>query len=106
MELSGINHQIRMNRVEAIARLTEQYYDNLTVDRTEIKAAACGLRPVTPDGLPFIGRVRSWKNLSLATGHAMMGWSLGPVTGKLITEIISGTRPSMSLAAFGPERKF
>ena len=106
MELSGINHHIRKNRVEAIARLTEQYYDSLKIEPAELKGAACGLRPVTPDGLPYIGRVHSWKNLSLATGHAMMGWSLGPVTGKLITEIISGDKPSMDLTAFDPERRF
>ncbi len=106
MELSGINNDIRKNRVEAIARLTEQYYDELRVEPKELQAAACGLRPVTPDGLPYIGRVQAWKNLSLATGHAMMGWSLGPVTGKLITELISGSQPSMSLDPFQPERKF
>lgn len=106
MEFSGINHHIRKNRVEAIARLTEQYYDAFKIEPLELKSAACGLRPVTPDGLPYIGRVRSWKNLSLATGHAMMGWSLGPVTGKLITEIISGNKPSMDLKAFNPERRF
>lgn len=106
MELSGINNHIRKNRVEAIARLTEQYYDELNIEAAELQSAACGLRPVTPDGLPYIGRVSSWKNLSLATGHAMMGWSLGPVTGKLITEIVSETKPSMSLDAFRPERRF
>ncbi|MGB5189925.1 NAD(P)/FAD-dependent oxidoreductase [Robiginitalea sp.] len=106
MELSGINHQIRQNRVEAIARLTEQYYDDFKIEPGELQNAACGLRPVTPDGLPFIGRVHSWKNLCLATGHAMMGWSLGPVTGKLITEIISGEKTSMDLEAFHPERRF
>lgn len=106
MEFSGINNRIRMNRVEAIARLSEQYYDELNVEPAELQSAACGLRPVTPDGLPYIGRVRSWKNLTLATGHAMMGWSLGPVTGKLITEIISETEPSMPMDAFQPERRF
>lgn len=106
MEFSGINHHIRKNRVEAIARLTERYYDALKIESAELKSAACGLRPVTPDGLPYIGRVGSWKNLCLATGHAMMGWSLGPVTGKLIAEIISGDKPSMDLTAFDPERRF
>ena len=106
MEFSGINHQIRRNRVSAIARLAEKYYQGFEVKPQEEGQAACGLRPVTPDGLPYIGRVSSWKNLSLATGHAMMGWSLGPVTGKLISEIISDKPTSLSLNTLHPERRF
>jgi D-amino-acid dehydrogenase len=106
MEFSGINHQIRRNRVSAIARLAEKYYQGFEVKPQEEGQAACGLRPVTPDGLPYIGRVSSWKNLSLATGHAMMGWSLGPVTGKLISEIVSDKPTSLSLNALHPERRF
>ncbi|TNF77247.1 MAG: FAD-dependent oxidoreductase [Bacteroidetes bacterium] len=106
MEFSGINHHIRKNRVAAIARLAEKYYEDFEVQPQEEAKAACGLRPVTPDGLPYIGRVSGWKNLSLATGHAMMGWSLGPVTGKLISEIISGKTTSLSLNGLHPERRF
>jgi D-amino-acid dehydrogenase len=106
MELSGINHEIRTNRVAAIARLAERYYEGFEVRPEEERQAACGLRPVSPDGLPYIGRVGNWSNLSLATGHAMMGWSLGPVTGKLITELISGRPTSLPLDALSPERRF
>ncbi len=106
MELSGINHQIRRNRVEAIARAASAYYEGLHIEPAEIEGAACGLRPVSPDGLPYIGRVGQWDNLCLATGHAMMGWSLGPVTGKLISELVSGHKPSLSLEAYHPERRF
>jgi D-amino-acid dehydrogenase len=106
MEFSGINQEIRKNRVAAIARLAEKYYEDFEVQPREEEKAACGLRPVTPDGLPYIGRISHWKNLSLATGHAMMGWSLGPVTGKLISEIISGKPTSLSLKELHPERRF
>jgi len=68
--------------------------------------AKTGMRPVTPDGLPYIGRSKDYKNLTFATGHAMMGWSLGPATGKLVSEIISDKKPSMSLSGFVPHRKF
>lgn len=106
MEFSGINHDIRPNRVAAIARSAESYYPELRVSEVEQREAACGLRPVSPDGLPYIGRTSRWNNLSLATGHAMMGWSLGPVTGKLIAEVISGKNPSLSLESFSPDRRF
>ena len=106
MELSGINHRIMRNRVEAIADLAKRYYVDLEFRQEELDQAACGLRPVTPDGLPYIGRVQNWRNLCVATGHAMMGWSLGPVTGKLVSELISETPTCMSLEGLHPERRF
>ncbi|MGB5648334.1 MAG: amino acid dehydrogenase, partial [Muriicola sp.] len=57
-------------------------------------------------GLPYIGRSSHLKNLTIATGHAMMGWSLGPATGKLVSEIISNKPLSMSIEGFHPERRF
>lgn len=106
MELSGINHKIRQERVRAIAKAAANYYNGLTINNEEISQARCGLRPVSPDGLPYIGRTSKWSNLSIATGHAMMGWSLGPATGKLIAEIIAQKPASMALDGFNPERRF
>ncbi len=106
MEFSGINHTIRKERVEAIARGAERYYKGLQISEEDKSNAQCGLRPVTPDGLPYIGRPIKFDNLTIATGHAMMGWSLGPATGKLITELISEKKPSMDIAPFDPDRKF
>lgn len=63
-----------------------------------------GLRPCSPDGLPYIGRVKTFSNLTLATGHGMMGISLGPGTGKLVSEIITNQKPSMDISAFEPLR--
>lgn len=106
MELAGINHNIRENRVNAIAHAATQYYSGLEIDLNDRKQAKCGLRPLSPDGLPFIGRHSSCSNLVLATGHSMMGWSLGPATGKLVTEIISNKKLSMPINKFSPERKY
>lgn len=106
MEIAGINHNIRENRVNAIAHAATQYYSGLEIDLNDRKQAKCGLRPLSPDGLPFIGRHSSCSNLVLATGHSMMGWSLGPATGKLVTEIISNKKLSMPIDKFSPERKY
>ncbi|NAY91154.1 FAD-dependent oxidoreductase [Muricauda sp. JGD-17] len=106
MEFSGINHHIRKERVEAIAKGAESYYRGLRIPVEDKKNARCGLRPVTPDGLPYIGRPKVFKNVVIATGHAMMGWSLGPATGKLVTEVISDKRTTLDLTPFNPERKF
>ena len=63
-----------------------------------------GLRPLTPDGLPFIGRTRKLNNLLLATGHATIGISLGPVTGQLISEVAAREAVSQDLSRLEPER--
>jgi D-amino-acid dehydrogenase len=106
MEIGGINHVIRSNRVNAIAMAAERYYQGLEIDENEKRDAQCGLRPCTPDGIPYIGKSSKCENLVLATGHAMLGWSLGPATGKLVSEIVSGKSPSMDIQSFHPDRKF
>jgi D-amino-acid dehydrogenase len=63
-----------------------------------------GLRPVSPDGLPYIGRPRGIRNLVVATGHAMMGVSLGPITGDLVAEILDGQSTSIDLQLASVDR--
>lgn len=106
MEFSGINNIIRKERVEAIAKGAECYYKGLKISEEDKSHAQCGLRPVTPDGLPYIGKSKQYNNLIFATGHAMMGWSLGPATGKLVSEMISEKKLSMDITPFNPLRKF
>ena len=106
MEIGGIDHTINPVRVNAIAKAGENYYSGLKITEQEKQKASCGLRPCSPDGLPYIGRVHKLKNVVVASGHAMMGWSLGPATGKLVSEIISEQKPSLNLEAYNPNRKF
>jgi D-amino-acid dehydrogenase len=106
MEINKINHKINPVRVNAIANSVSKYYHGLQISTQDKEAAHCGLRPVTPDGLPYIGRTTLYSNLTFATGHAMMGWSLGPATGKLVSEIISDQKPSLDLNPFHVERTF
>jgi len=106
MEISGINHKIMPKRVAAIAKAAQVYYPGISVPKQALENVQCGLRPLSPDGLPFIGRHSAVSNLVLATGHSMMGWSLGPATGKLVTELLSGQETSLSLKPFAPERGY
>ena len=92
--------------MNAIANAAEKYYPNLKIHQQEKDQAQCGLRPLSPDGLPYIGKSSKCKNVTFATGHAMMGWSLGPATGKLVSEIISDKEYSLSLYPFSVDRKF
>ncbi|MGB3149853.1 MAG: FAD-dependent oxidoreductase [Maribacter sp.] len=106
MEFSGINSKIRKERVQAIANGAKKFYPELEIHQEEMDAAQTGMRPVSPDGLPYIGKSDTYSNLTFATGHAMMGWSLGPATGKLVSEIIDSKKMSMPITAFSPNRKF
>lgn len=106
MEIDKINHRINPLRVNAIANAVTKFYNGLEIHQAEKDAAEYGLRPCSPDGLPYIGKSSKCTNLTIAAGHAMMGWSLGPVTGKLVSEIISNKKSSLDLAPFHPDRKF
>jgi len=104
MELSGIDTSIDAVRVRGIVRAATRYYPEFTEDDFQGVPPSCGLRPCSPDGLPYVGRSSRHDNLCTATGHAMMGVSLGPITGKLVAEIVSGEKPSMDIRALSPDR--
>jgi len=104
MEIAGINHNINQTRVKAIAAAAKAFYPKINVSNKEIDNVACGLRPVSPDGLPFIGRAKTINNVCFATGHGMMGWSQAHATGKLISELISQKKLSLNLEPFSIER--
>ena len=104
MELGGRAEGIDASRVRGIAKSVATYFPDIPPDRLIRVPARAGLRPCSPDGLPYVGRVAAWDNLSVATGHAMMGMSLGPITGTLMAELLSGERPSCDIGALSPDR--
>jgi len=106
MEIAGISSSVNRVRVEAIAAAPSRYYPDVHLSEEEKEAASSGMRPLSPDGLPYIGRSSKCANLTLATGHAMMGWTMAAGTGQLVNEIISEKRLSMDIAPFHPDRKF
>lgn len=106
MEIAGINHTINKTRVDSIVEGVHKYFPEVQISDKEKAGAACGLRPVSADGMPYIGKSKKCKNLTIATGHAMMGWTLGPSTGKLVQEVIDKASPSMPMECFHPDRKF
>ncbi|MCB0213648.1 MAG: FAD-dependent oxidoreductase [Anaerolineae bacterium] len=103
LELAGLDLSINPRRVGAIRRAAGVYLQGM--EELDVIETWAGLRPCTPDGLPVIGRVPSLDNLIIATGHAMLGISLGPVTGDVVSRIVLGTngdphREALSLARF------
>ena len=104
MEVGKINSQINMNRVKGIVESVPKYFPNFKPEVPAQKDIWFGFRPVSPDGMPYIGLSNKYKNLAVATGHAMIGLSLGPATGKLIAEALQGSLSSMNISPFAVER--
>ena len=102
LELAGLDSSINQRRVHAIQRAVREYLVGL--DEFEVLEIWQGLRPLTPDGLPIIGRSQKWKNLIIATGHGMLGLALGPITGKVVAELLCGETPSIDLKDLGEDR--
>lgn len=104
MEMAGIDETITQRRVRGITRSFASYFPAFREnDFTAVKPWS-GLRPVSPDGMPYIGRTRRWKNLTLATGHAMMGLSLAPATGKIVSALLCEEMPPVALDLMSPDR--
>ena len=104
MEIGGLNDAINMNRVRGIIKAVPSYFPDYKIDIPQKQQVWYGLRPCSPDGLPYIGHTNKYKNLVIASGHAMMGLSLAPATGKLVQEIIDNQKNSIEIELYKPER--
>jgi len=104
MELAGYNLEINPPRLRGLTRSLCRYLPTYRPEDFSSVHPWCGLRPCTPDGLPYVGRTRRLPNLIVASGHAMMGVSMAPITGTLVAEIVAGEPPSVDLAGLDPGR--
>ncbi|HET7903154.1 MAG TPA: FAD-dependent oxidoreductase [Candidatus Eisenbacteria bacterium] len=104
MELTGYDLSINPPRIRGIRKSLRRFLPEIREDAFDGLKPWCGLRPCTPDGLPYIGRVGRYANLSVAAGHAMMGLSMAPATGRLLAQILSGEPPSVEPTLLHPDR--
>ena len=104
MEIAGLDGSVNPARVRGILNAIPRYFPDFGPDDFRDLPVWSGLRPCSPDGLPYIGRFARYANLSAATGHCMMGVSLGPITGKLMSEILSGETPAIDVRTLSPDR--
>lgn len=96
--------QVSSRRVRGILRSISAYFPNYTPSLFEGLPVWFGFRPTSPDGLPYLGRSTRYPNLIVATGHAMQGVSMGPITGTLVAELLAGDAPSLPLEALRIDR--
>lgn len=104
MEITSIKTPPRMSRVQGILDAVKNYFPEFDVPLPSMDKVWYGYRPCSADGLPYIGRAKSFNNLIIATGHAMVGLSLGAATGKLVDEIVNEKKTSINLNPFSPHR--
>jgi D-amino-acid dehydrogenase len=104
MEIAGLDETISAVRVRSIIAAATTFYPEIAASDFEGVAPWRGLRPCSPDGMPYVGRTRRYANLSIATGHAMMGVSLAPVTGDLVAGVLAGEPPPFDIAQLSPDR--
>lgn len=103
MEFGGLDEDINEVRVAAILRAPERYLRDWTAPTRRI-APRAGMRPMSPDGLPLIGRLGDLTNTYVSTGHGMLGVTLAPGSAAALTRLIrDGTLPE-ALKPFSPSR--
>lgn len=102
LELVGMDLSINAPRVEMVRKSAGMYLPGIA--EAKVIETWAGLRPCTPDGLPILGRPKRLDNLIVAAGHAMLGMSLGPVTGKLVSQLVCEEKTDMDLSPLRLER--
>ena len=102
LEMAGMDLSINERRVETIRRSSSAYLAGIA--GAKVIETWCGLRPCTPDGLPIISRSKKYKNLIIAAGHAMLGMSLGPITGKLVSQLVCQEKTDQDLSLLREQR--
>ncbi|UCG97146.1 MAG: FAD-binding oxidoreductase [Burkholderiales bacterium] len=102
VELGGVNLRPTRRRMDMLPVGARAYIRG--IDEARVESTWCGLRPMTADGLPAIGWAPGVEGVFIATGHAMMGFLLGPLSGRLAAEAILDRETSFDLTALTPAR--
>jgi D-amino-acid dehydrogenase len=104
MELAGNDLSINGRRVNALLKAASRYIPDIELPPLHETRPWAGLRPCSPDGLPYIGRFNTFQNLIVATGHAMLGITMAPATGKLVTDLVTGRSITLDMQCLSPDR--
>lgn len=104
LALAGFDSSIDENRVHPIRTQARRYLPDLDPRAVESRSAWSGFRPASPDGLPIVGSLEGHPNIHVTTGHGMIGLTLGPVTGRLVADLLTGSTPIVDPAPVDPSR--
>ena len=100
VELGGLENPISKKRIEYVANCAKELLPQLK----EYKDEWLGFRPTLPDFLPVIGPSKNNKNIVYAFGHQHLGWTLGAITGKIVSGILANEKTNLDLSAYSSSR--
>jgi len=104
LSLSGFDLSVEEARAESIRNEVRRLIPGLAEEEMESRRVWVGFRPASPDGLPIVGPLPGHPEVIVATGHGMIGVTLGPVTGRLVADLVSGAPPMVDPAPVTPGR--
>jgi D-amino-acid dehydrogenase len=104
MTITDSDQKINNRKMKAMLKAVKNYYPEYELSWTEKLEPWVGLRPLSADGLPYIGPFTQYPNLIAATGHAMLGISLSLITGHLVDKIVKGEDLGFDTTMLNPNR--
>ena len=104
MEIGGNSLEVAPRRVQGIIKSACRVLPQFAPEDFAGVEPWAGLRPCSPDGLPYLGKVEGRGEVFVATGHSMMGLSLGPVTGKIVAQMVCGEETVLGVEKLGVGR--
>lgn len=104
MEIVGTDRSVNPKKISGLKKSVCRYAPDFTMEDLEVDDIWVGLRPISPDGLPYVGRLGTYDNVYASTGQAMMGMSLCPVSGKIIADLITGDDSEFDHPLIDPNR--
>ncbi|MDZ4748550.1 MAG: FAD-dependent oxidoreductase [Saprospiraceae bacterium] len=102
LEISGMDDYVNLHKVNSMLKAVPEYYPEIKI--MDAGPVWFGYRPCTPDGMPYIGPMQRGSSVILATGHAMMGLSLAPVTGRIVKDMLTGIFAGRAVNKTEPSR--
>ena len=101
VEFGGLNNPLTKARVKNLINNAKYLLDGLPEDHTD---EWLGFRPTLPDYLPVIGPSKNYKNVFYSFGHHHLGWTLGAISGKIVSKIILGEKTNLNLTPYSSSR--
>lgn len=104
MEIVGLNRHITPAKVSALKKSILQFFPDYSIHDLENQEVWVGLRPCSADGLPYVGKINTRKNIYVCSGHSMVGMSLGFTSGEIVSQLITDGKAKLAHPMIDPNR--
>lgn len=104
MEIVGRDKSITSAKITALKKSVTQYFPEYALEDFDDQDVWVGLRPCSPDGLPYVGKIEPHRNIFVSTGHSMVGMSLSFASGEMVSQLITEGQAKLSHPLTDPNR--